>query len=63
MEREDFESLILKVTENAEAMRIDMNKNKALEFKKLPWSELEATFKAMLYHQFLKHRVILLCFN
>jgi hypothetical protein len=62
MEREDFESLILKVTEKAEAMRADMNKNKALEYKKhknrkLPWSELEATFKAMLYHQFLKHRV------
>lgn len=57
MERDDFESLILKATVEAEVKRMSMNKTKAEVNEESNWSELEATFKAMLYHQFLEHSV------
>lgn len=49
------DNLILNATENADKMKNVMNKKEAVRYKESSWSEYEATFKAMLYHQLIKN--------
>lgn len=55
MSANELDDLILKAVEEADKMKIDMNKKKASENEENSWSEYEATFKAMIYHQLIEN--------
>ena len=55
MSNNELDDLILKAIREAEKMKIDMNLKEASESGKGTWSEYEATFKAMIYHQLIEN--------
>lgn len=58
MNGNELETLILKAAEEAENMKNNMNEEEAKDSGRDSWSEYEATFKAMFYHQLIENGLV-----